>query len=122
MFQPPPEKLFTQTFLPREDCCCLSLTLSLPRLSYDDLVFSVFPSIFFKLSYNINLLKNGFVTLFLNRFLISQKITLNSSRIARCTICALTFRFYYPKRVKKTKSPVAEDIVGNKFLDQERAD
>ena len=41
-----------------------SLTLSLPRLSIDDLVFSVFTSNFFKLSYKISLLKNRFVTLF----------------------------------------------------------
>ena len=34
------------------------LTLSLPRLSIDDLVFSVFTSIFLKLSYKISLIKN----------------------------------------------------------------
>ena len=34
------------------------LTLSLPRSSIDDLVFSVFLSNFFKLSYKISLLKN----------------------------------------------------------------
>ena len=33
------------------------LTLSLPRSSIDDLVFSVFPLIFFKLSYKVTLLK-----------------------------------------------------------------
>ena len=33
------------------------LTLSLPRSSIDDLVFSVFTSNFFKLSYKISLLK-----------------------------------------------------------------
>ena len=44
------------------------LTLSLPRLSIDDLVFSVFLSNFFKLSYKISLLKNRFVTLFFTRF------------------------------------------------------
>ena len=33
------------------------LTLSLPRSSIDDLVFSVFPSNFVKLSYKISLLK-----------------------------------------------------------------
>ena len=31
----------------------ISLTLSLPRSSIDDLVFSVFPSNFFKLSYKL---------------------------------------------------------------------
>ena len=41
-----------------------SLTLSLPRSSIDDLVFSVFTSNFFKLSYKISLLKNRFVTYF----------------------------------------------------------
>ena len=44
------------------------LTLSLPRSSIDDLVFSVFLSNFFKLSYKISLLKNRFVTLFFIRF------------------------------------------------------
>ena len=44
------------------------LTLSLPRSSTDDLVFSVFTSNFFKFSYKINLLKNQFVTLFFIRF------------------------------------------------------
>ena len=34
-----------------------ALTLSLPRSSIDDLVFSVFTSNFVKLSYKINLLK-----------------------------------------------------------------
>ena len=46
----------------------LTLTLSLPRLSIDDLVFSVFLSNFFKLSYKISLLNNRFVTLFFIRF------------------------------------------------------
>ena len=45
------------------------LTLSLPRSSIDDLVFSVFTSNFFKLSYKISLPKNRFVTLFFIRFL-----------------------------------------------------
>ena len=45
-----------------------SLTLSLPRSSIDDLVFSLFPLNFFKLSYKISLLKNQFVTLFFIRF------------------------------------------------------
>ena len=44
------------------------LTLSLPRSSIDDLVFSMFPSNFVKLSYKINLIKNRFVTLFFIRF------------------------------------------------------
>ena len=44
------------------------LTFSLPRSSIDDLVFSVFPSNFFKLSYKISLIKNRFVTLFFIRF------------------------------------------------------
>ena len=44
------------------------LTLSLPRSSIDDLVFSVFLSNFFKLSYKISLLKNQFVALFFIRF------------------------------------------------------
>ena len=44
------------------------LTLSLPRSLIDDLVFSVFPSNFVKLSYKISLLKNRFVTLFFIRF------------------------------------------------------
>ena len=44
------------------------LTLSLPRSSIDDLVFSVFPSNFVKLSYKISLLKKRFVTLFFIRF------------------------------------------------------
>ena len=44
------------------------LTLSLPRSSIDDLVFSVFLSNFFKLSYKISLIKNQFVTLFFIRF------------------------------------------------------
>ena len=34
----------------------------------DDLVFLVFSSNFFKLSYKISLLKNQFVTLFLHQF------------------------------------------------------
>ena len=42
----------------------VTLTLSLPRSSIDDLVFSVFTSNFFKLSYKMSLLKNRFVTLF----------------------------------------------------------
>ena len=45
-----------------------SLTLLLPRSSIDDLVFSVFTSNFFKLSYKISLIKNRFVTLFFIRF------------------------------------------------------
>ena len=44
------------------------LTLSLPRSSIDDLVFSVFTSNFFKFSYKISLRKNRFVTLFFIRF------------------------------------------------------
>ena len=44
------------------------LTLSLPRSSIDELVFSVFTSNFVKLSYKISLLKNRFVTLFFIRF------------------------------------------------------
>ena len=60
----------------------LSLTLSLPRSSTDDLGFSVFTSNFFKLSYKISLLKNRFVTLFFIRFSQNfQKITHISSRI-----------------------------------------
>ena len=46
----------------------VALTLSLPRSSTDDLVFSVFTSNFFKLSYKISLRKNRFVTLFFIRF------------------------------------------------------
>ena len=46
---------------------------------------------FFRRSCKISLLKNGFVTLFLIRFLYFQKITLDSSRIGRCKICALIF-------------------------------
>ena len=45
-----------------------TLTLSLPRSSIDDLVFSVFSSHFFKLSYKLSLRKNRFVTLFFIRF------------------------------------------------------
>ena len=45
-----------------------SLTLSLPRSSIDDLVFSVLTSNFVKLSYKISLIKNRFVTLFFIRF------------------------------------------------------
>ena len=59
----------------RSVACCIAkqshglhLTLSLPRSSIDDLVFSVFTSNFFKLSYKISLLKNRFVTLFFIRF------------------------------------------------------
>ena len=37
----------------------LAISLSLPRSSIDDLVFSVFFSNFFKLSYKISLLKIG---------------------------------------------------------------
>ena len=44
------------------------LTLSLPRSSIDDLVFSVFTSNFFKLSYKISFRKNRFVTIFFIRF------------------------------------------------------
>ena len=44
------------------------LTLSLPRSSINDLVFSVLTSNFFKLSYKISLRKNRFVTLFFIRF------------------------------------------------------
>ena len=50
------------------DIYLFSLTLSLPRSSIDDLVFSVFSSNFFKLSYKISLLNNRFVTLFFIRF------------------------------------------------------
>ena len=65
---------------------------------------------FFKLSYKISLLKNGFVTLFVILLSYSfQKITLNSSCIGKCIICALILEFLYPKRVKKTKNPVADD-------------
>ena len=46
----------------------LSLTLSLPRSSIDDFVFSVFTSNFVELSYKISLIKNRFVTLFFIRF------------------------------------------------------
>ena len=46
----------------------LLLTLSLPRSSIDDLVFSVFTSNFFKLSCKISLLKKQFVTLFFIQF------------------------------------------------------
>ena len=46
----------------------VNLTLSLPRSSIDDLVFSVFTSNFVKLSYKISLIKYRFVTLFLIRF------------------------------------------------------
>ena len=49
-------------------CIRFCLTLSLPQSSIDDLVFSVFPSNFFKLSYKISLLNNRFVTLFFIRF------------------------------------------------------
>ena len=71
------------------------LTLSSPRSSIDDLVFSVFTSNFFKLSYKISLLKNRFVTLFFIRFSYNfQKITLIFSRIGTCVICALILRFY----------------------------
>ena len=69
-----------------------------------------FPSNFFKMSYKISLLKNGFVTLFLIRFSYTfQKIMLNSSRIGRCTICVLILGFSLPKLVKKTKNPIADD-------------
>ena len=44
-----------------------NLTLSLLRSSIDNLVFPVFTSIFFKLSYKIGLLKHRFVTLFFIR-------------------------------------------------------
>ena len=44
------------------------LTLSLPRSSIDDRVFSVFTSNFVKLSYKTSLIKNRFVTLFFIRF------------------------------------------------------
>ena len=46
----------------------IQLTLLLPRLSYNDLVFSVFSSNFFPRSYKIILPKNGFVTLFIIQF------------------------------------------------------
>ena len=50
------------------------------------------------------------MTLFLIRFSCNfQTITLNSSRIRTCTICALILGFLHPIRVKKTKSPVADD-------------
>ena len=42
-------------------------------------------------------------------FLNFQKITLNSSRIRRCIICALILGYSYRKRVKRTKNPVADD-------------
>ena len=62
------------------------------------------------MSYKISLLKNRFVTLFLIRFSYNfQKITFNSSHIGRCAICSLILGFLYPKRVKKSKSPVAND-------------
>ena len=54
--------------LPFVPCFKRTLTLSLPRSSIDDLVFSVFTSNFVKLSYKISLLKNRFVTLFFIRF------------------------------------------------------
>ena len=81
------------------------LNLSFPRSSIDDLVFLVLPSIFFKLSYKISLIKNGFGTYFSTHF---QKITPNFSCIGRCKICA-SLGFAYPKRAKKTKSPVADE-------------
>ena len=49
-------------------CLSSNISLSLPRSSIDDLVFSVFPSNFVKLSYKISLIKNRFVTLFFIRF------------------------------------------------------
>ena len=58
--------LMLSTVLDAVDLGCL--TLSLPRSSIDDLVFSVFSSNFFKLSYKIGLIKNRFVTLFFIRF------------------------------------------------------
>ena len=89
------------------------LTLLLPRSSIDDLVFSVFTSNFVKLSYKISLLKYRFVTLFFIRFSYNfQKITLISSRIGRCIICALILGFLYPKTVKNTNNPVADDKIG----------
>ena len=90
----------------------LSLTLSLPRSSIDDLVFSAFTSNFVKFSYKISLIKNRFVTLFFIRFSYNfQKITLISSRIGRCTICDLILGFLHPKRVKNTNNPVADDKI-----------
>ena len=53
---------------PTDVCDSSCLTLSLPRSSIDDLVFSVFLSNFVKLSYKISLIKNQFVTLFFIRF------------------------------------------------------
>ena len=60
--------LFVKVFNYFLKCSKEILTLSLPRSSIDDLVFSVFTSNFFKLSYKISLIKNRFVTLFFIRF------------------------------------------------------
>ena len=50
------------------------------------------------------------MTLFLIQFLQKfQKTTLISSNIGRCKICAVILEFFYPKRVKRTESPVADN-------------
>ena len=55
----------------------------------------------------------GFVLSFFENFghniFLTKIVSLNSSRIRRCTICALILIFSHPKTVKKTKNPVADD-------------
>ena len=52
----------------------------------------------------------GFVLSFFENFghniFLTKIVSLNSSRIGRCTICVLILGFSHPKTVKKTKNPV----------------
>ena len=55
----------------------------------------------------------GFVLSFFENFghniFLTKIVSLNSSRIRRCTICVLILGFSQPKTVRKTNNPVAED-------------
>ena len=55
----------------------------------------------------------GFVLSFFESFghniFLTEIVSLNFSRIGRCTICVPILGFSHPKTVKKTKNPVADD-------------
>ena len=57
----------------------------------------------------------GFVLSFFENFghsiYLTKIVSLNSSRIGRCTICVLNLGFSHSKTVKKTKNPVADDKI-----------
>ena len=55
----------------------------------------------------------GFVLSFFKNFghniFLTKIVSLNFSRIGRCTICVLILGFSHPKMVKNTNNPVADD-------------